>query len=96
MPKTLDIASGQRWIQLAGAAIHARDDLRKLANDLSNAMSVGSIPRTLIIRMRDTAERHADGLRRALKHPAAEAPRHKNTRDMPCWSELERDQGAKP
>jgi hypothetical protein len=94
MPKTLDIASGQRWVQLAGASIYARDDLRRLAEDLSAAMAAGSISRVLIIRARDTAVRHADGLRQALKHPSQRTPRRPFNRDMPCWSEIGQDQGA--
>ena len=77
------------WLRLAPATINARDDLRRLAADLTAAMATGRIPRALILRARDTAARNADALRVALKHPSAEAPRRKNTRDMPCWSEQE-------
>jgi len=76
-----------QWLSLAPAAISARDDLRRLAADLSAAMAAGSIPRVLIIRARDTAARHADGLRQALKHPREKAPRKTNARDVPCWSD---------
>jgi hypothetical protein len=76
-----------QWLRLAPATISARDDLRRLAADLTAAMSTGRIPRALILRARDTAAHHADALRVALKHPGSEAPRRRFNRDMPAWSE---------
>jgi hypothetical protein len=82
-------AMGQ-WLRLAPATINARDDLRRLAAELTAAMSTGRIPRALILRARDVAAKHAEALRLALKHPHAEAPRRKYNGDVPCWSEQER------
>jgi hypothetical protein len=87
------VSADSRWEKLAGAAIGARDDLRRLASDLTAAMAAGCIPRVLITDARDTAARHADRLRIALKHPV-EAPRRKFNRDAPCWSQ--QDGGMAP
>lgn len=75
------------WPRLAEAALGARDDLRRLASELTEAMAAGSIPRALILRARDTAARHADGLRLALKRPTGSRARQKDCdSDLPCWS----------
>jgi len=84
--------AADQWPRLAGAAQCARDDLRSLASDLSNAMATSRIPRALIIRARDVAARHADCLRLALKHPAAPPERRKF--DLPCWSVPSKDRTA--
>lgn len=78
----------QEWTRLAAATIRARDDLRTLAADLTAAMAARSIPGEMIVRARDVAAQHADGLRLALKHPG-ELSRRKFNRDrnLPCWME---------
>jgi hypothetical protein len=82
-------AATSEWPRLAGAAIAARDELRMLAADLTMALASGRIQPALVVRARDLARRHADGLRFALKHPAAEPPVRRMNRDLPYWSTLE-------
>jgi hypothetical protein len=57
------------WARLAAAAIDARNDLRMLLPRLDSA--IASTPTPLLLELRALAIRHADSLRRALKHPAA-------------------------
>jgi len=63
-----------QWVRLAGAAVAARDELRRLDTELSDALAAGSVPRALIVRARDAARRHAAGLRIGLKHPSTPVP----------------------
>jgi hypothetical protein len=81
------------WPRLAGAAVGARDELRRLAADLTKAMDEGRIPRALIISARDTAQRHAIALQAALKHPATEPHIRRAKDDLPCWMTLEGRKG---
>lgn len=73
------------WDRLAGASLRARDDLRRLADELSSALVDGRISRDIVVRARDTASLHADALRLALKHPTYRTPRV-NESELPCWS----------
>lgn len=88
--------ANSEWDRLAGAAIAGRDELRLLAADLSTAMASGSIPRPLIIRARDTAQKHADALRMALKHPEVRERRTKPIQDLPCWSTASQQDEVQP
>lgn len=65
--KTFD---SERWVRLATAAVTARDDLREAIPELDAAIKRPTGDHAdLLKRLRVLAERHADRLRLALKHP---------------------------
>jgi hypothetical protein len=87
-------SSDRERSRLAGVAVRASGDLRQLAADLTAAFDADmeSISISLVVRARDVALRHGEGLRNALKHPAADAPKvQRMNKDLPCWLTIEGD-----
>ena len=75
MGTTTEMKTFDNWARLAGAAADARDALRSLIPRLDKAIAAADV--SALPELRAMVIRHADSLRIALKHPAAE--RQQNT-----------------